>query len=473
MATLNDYLGEQLRQRIASLGVGSRFPTEAELCAEFSVSRMTVHKVVKRLAGEGLLVRNRRRGTFVQAPPVEPVQPAGGCAVGVKEMSSWLERGNPMRSVFALRTRNFVIHIEECVFSHRRRMWEEILAEVERLSPRVKMTISTRADEAEHADLVLFSLRSGPVQNIATDPVAVQAVRERCPRQDYFSAAWTGAENRHLAACPFAVSTDLYVWNLPLLQRHCPAFDGSCPSSMIDFVMRHGDWQADDFPPVASFMFYPPIQWLTEAVNDYGSDPRVFNLEHPQIRRYLQFNRHMAERIQAFCGAETLMNAGALWKLFNSGRLLAINTYSATLAVMPPQRQEQYMVHTPLAGKHAVIVPVYLGLGRAGRQPEEAADLIRLICGSTGQNILVSHYGNIPALRQAAYAPAFLDNSPMHMLQVLQNLDASESLMDRYPFLLVEQPHFDQFARYMLGDIDLAELCRLVRQSPPPPASPA
>ena len=63
--TINKYLKEKLRQRIAATADGAKFPTEAELCVEFAVSRMTINKVVKELTAEGLLIRNRRRGTFV------------------------------------------------------------------------------------------------------------------------------------------------------------------------------------------------------------------------------------------------------------------------------------------------------------------------------------------------------------------------------------------------------------------------
>lgn len=44
---------------------GQRIPAEAELCAHLPVSLGTVQKALGRLAATGLLVRNRRTGTFV------------------------------------------------------------------------------------------------------------------------------------------------------------------------------------------------------------------------------------------------------------------------------------------------------------------------------------------------------------------------------------------------------------------------
>ena len=60
----------QLRQRIMSgdLHPGDRLPTEAQICAESGVSRMTARMALTQLVNEGLVVRQRGRGTFV-APP--------------------------------------------------------------------------------------------------------------------------------------------------------------------------------------------------------------------------------------------------------------------------------------------------------------------------------------------------------------------------------------------------------------------
>lgn len=60
------------RQLLAELAegrypVGSRFPTEMELCARFAVSRHTVREALRRLADFGLLDRQQGAGTLVKA----------------------------------------------------------------------------------------------------------------------------------------------------------------------------------------------------------------------------------------------------------------------------------------------------------------------------------------------------------------------------------------------------------------------
>jgi GntR family transcriptional regulator len=58
-------LAGDLRRRLGSGDFDERFPTEAELVAEFGVSRATVREAIRRLRGEGLVDARRGSGTFV------------------------------------------------------------------------------------------------------------------------------------------------------------------------------------------------------------------------------------------------------------------------------------------------------------------------------------------------------------------------------------------------------------------------
>lgn len=72
-----------VRERIAAgeLAEGDPLPSEEELAAALGFSRLTVHRALRELTTEGVLVRFRRRGTFVapltprsSAITVEPIE---------------------------------------------------------------------------------------------------------------------------------------------------------------------------------------------------------------------------------------------------------------------------------------------------------------------------------------------------------------------------------------------------------------
>ena len=63
-------IAEHLMGLIKSSQPGDRLPSEAELCDQFGVSRMTARHAVQLIAREGLIERRRGAGTFVRTQPV-------------------------------------------------------------------------------------------------------------------------------------------------------------------------------------------------------------------------------------------------------------------------------------------------------------------------------------------------------------------------------------------------------------------
>ena len=66
-ASLPQQLADSVRARIRAKewSTGQQLPTEAELAAEYGVSRATVRQAIKDLEGQGLVTVHRGRGTFM------------------------------------------------------------------------------------------------------------------------------------------------------------------------------------------------------------------------------------------------------------------------------------------------------------------------------------------------------------------------------------------------------------------------
>lgn len=62
-----------LAQQIERMSPGDRLPTEAQLCKQLNVSRITVRRAMADLEQEGLIVREQGRGTFASRPALPQV----------------------------------------------------------------------------------------------------------------------------------------------------------------------------------------------------------------------------------------------------------------------------------------------------------------------------------------------------------------------------------------------------------------
>ncbi|KAA0965318.1 GntR family transcriptional regulator [Sporosarcina sp. ANT_H38] len=81
---IEDYLKKQIIE--GGFVIGIAIPSERELTDIFSVSRMTVRQSISNLVNEGLLYREKGRGTFVATPKIE--QPLIGLTSFTEDMLS-------------------------------------------------------------------------------------------------------------------------------------------------------------------------------------------------------------------------------------------------------------------------------------------------------------------------------------------------------------------------------------------------
>jgi len=65
-----EQIAAHLRSLVADSEPGDRLPSEAELCQQFGVSRMTARQAMQLLSADGLVERRRGAGTFVREHPI-------------------------------------------------------------------------------------------------------------------------------------------------------------------------------------------------------------------------------------------------------------------------------------------------------------------------------------------------------------------------------------------------------------------
>jgi len=90
---------DDLRARLEAGDFADAFPTDLELTTTYGVSRHTAREAVRRLQAEGIISRQRGRGTFVRTPAFE--QPTGALyslfrsieASGLEQRSEVIGRG--------------------------------------------------------------------------------------------------------------------------------------------------------------------------------------------------------------------------------------------------------------------------------------------------------------------------------------------------------------------------------------------
>ncbi len=451
MSTINKYLDQELRERAARMADGDKFPTEAELCSEFSVSRMTVNKVLRDITRDGLLVRTPRRGTYVRKPkPVNTVD--------------WLNDGYFGNSIFDMMPRTLRLNIDEYRYGMVRPMWDDMLNGFKAKYPQIKLEVTTEPEAGAEADIIWASTRRDQrtlsIEAFSDSPEAVAAIRRECRIEDYFPVSWLDLRRSGRAGCPLALSTSLYVWNNRLLGKYCPRPNGKIPERLVGLLLEQGGWESPDFPPVASYVFCPLllIQWASEGILHYDRQKGITGKDNPRILEYLDFNKAMLAKSVEANGGEPLNNMQDIVRLFAEGKFLALNTFSPTLKRFSPELLRDFSVSTALVGNSVPVIPVYLGIGPNCRDIRSAAQAIAYLCGPEGQQIAASHKNNIPACKEAARSEAFLQPGPANMTEVLDILEQASDVIDPQCFFADNAGYSEMLSRYIIGDIDLSDL---------------
>jgi GntR family transcriptional regulator len=175
---------QALRARIAELKPDSPLPSDAMLCEEFGVSRMTARNAVQRLVQEGIVYRVPGRGTYVAEPPVH--RQAGNLLSFTEEMrrrgrvpsSRLLGRG--VREPGPAEASRLQLAPGEAVIALRRLRVadDEPVAIEEAVFPADKVAALLEAADLEHASLHDTLVNGGYIPTMGRARLGAEAARK-------------------------------------------------------------------------------------------------------------------------------------------------------------------------------------------------------------------------------------------------------------------------------------------------------
>lgn len=193
--TLSNQIYEYVKNSIASGAYeNGQLPTEAELAKQFYVSRITTKNAMKRLADEGLIVRIRGKGSFVNDHSALPMFQEKNTSVRKAEPTIALVMGG-YTSAFGLDILNGAIQEAQRQHTH--------------------LIVCTTNNAQNQETEIISSLMASGVQGIIIQPVhgetyskhLIQAIYSGFPivmldrRMEGIAASFVGVDNRELSRC--------------------------------------------------------------------------------------------------------------------------------------------------------------------------------------------------------------------------------------------------------------------------------
>ena len=424
--SLNESITKELKERIENLPDGARFATESELCREFGVSRMTINKIVTTLAGEGLVKRFPRRGTFVCHP----------YKAGQPEITG---------TIFEMRRTSLKLHIAEYHYSRTNAMWQMLLAQLRAKLPHVDIELT---EEAESADLIWCTSRPGTdlptLEAASRDPEDIEMLRKETAGLEFFPCT----EQTDHAALPLSVSVNINLWN----RKHFDRLFGThaaIPEKLVSFLLA-SDWQRIDYPHVVSYLFCPLIlmSLAEEGIIGYDPESGAFDFKRPGLREHLHFHREMYRKLSPYLSS--FDEADEIFRKFHNGEIMVLNTFSAQLSY--GRKMSDCIVNARcLAGRIPGIVS-YIAIGRNAFARALAAKAAGILAGNEASVKAAGFHCNIPANCHGAYSKEFLKDMPAGTEEILNMLKKPVPLVNVEHFFSRGKVFAEAVGKFIIGD---------------------
>lgn len=407
---------------------GDRMLSIQKLYRHFGAAPATVCNALDLLRDRGIIVSVPQKGTFISKVPEDGEEKNNGLRDA--DIADYLESALPMEPFFIPSRKTISFRLKEYSSTPRRKMWDDIFQAFRRQHPNTDIEVNADPDGQAETDVVMYSDNLS-MKHPGESPELRMFLDAGTVPEDYFPIARASLSGNQRPAKPFAVSQAWRICNRRMLEKHCPGLDAEGFRNLITTVAARYDFRDEAFPAMGTFIQFLPLNLIEEGV--LTGDYTKIDFSAPGIRRILEFNRCMIDKVRKYQRHAQNLSVGQLWTDFMKNRLMVLDSFSYILRLLTESRRGDFMIQSSPAsgGGHAVTRVQMLGVTADSPNAGEAAEFVRFACGPEGQRILAESQCNIPALRSCAESGAFFNGAPDGVgIDLLKHLYNERSLLN-------------------------------------------
>lgn len=242
----------------------------------------------------------------------------------------------------------------------------------------------------------------------------------------FFPSALTALSwNNQLYALPRDISNLVVFYNQDLFQQAnvpVPSADWTFETMLQRAQQLTRDMDGDDKPDQfgISFMGKPPLFWLpfvwSQGANLFGADLKTFQLDTPQALEALQFYADLRHRWHVAPTRQDVGNA-SMSQLFLQGKLAMMVSGRWSVPVFREQAQFQWDIAPFPKGKAGSVVGIDASgyaISNTTPYPKESWALVQFLSSQPAQQAFSQSGLIVPARKDVANDPAFLQAPPAH-----------------------------------------------------------
>ncbi len=429
-----EMIADRIEEMIVDSGMkpGDRILSIQKLNRHFGAAPATVCNALELLRERGVIVSIPQKGTFVHRIPERKT--GGEEGMHEEDIVDYLENALPLEPFFLPARKIVSFKLKEYNSTPRRKMWNEIIRAFRNRHPEIEIEVSAECEERSGCDVLLYT-DNMPMEEMTDAPELRAFLDADTLPADYFAIARASLSGNQRPAKPFAVSQAWRITNRKMMEKHCPGLEEKDFRHLITSVSGRFDFQSSEFPAMGTFVQFLPLNLVEEGVGEAKEGKPDF--DSAGVRRVLEFNRCMIEKIRRYHRQANELSIYLLWTDFLKNRLMTLDSFSYILRLLTESRRDDFVIRpSPASGGGLAVTRVQmLGVMPDSPNPEAAAEFVRFACGPAGQRILAESQCNIPALRNCAESELFSSGAPEGVgAGLFRHLENPRSLLNQSLF---------------------------------------